>query len=84
MGLIFSVHLATIYLLIRTFSPFTYISFIFYFLFLLFRTAPGAYGSSQARGRMEATAAGLLHSHSNIRSELHLQPTPQLTATPDP
>ena len=29
-------------------------------------------------------AASLHHSHSNVGSEPHLQPTPQLTATPDP
>ena len=34
-----------------------------------------AYGSSPARGRIRAAAAGLHHSHSNTRSELHLQPT---------
>ena len=43
-----------------------------------------AYGGSQARGRIRATAAGLRQSHSNAGTELHLQPTPQLTATPDP
>ena len=32
----------------------------------------------------EATAASLRHSHSNIESEPHLQPTPQLMATLDP
>ena len=42
-----------------------------------------AYGSSQARGPIGAVAAGLHHSHSNSGSELRLQPTPQLTATPD-
>ena len=42
------------------------------------------YGSSQARGLIRAVAAGLHPSHSNARSELHLQPTPQLTAMPDP
>ena len=31
-----------------------------------------------------AVAGGLWHSHSNARSELHLQPTPQLTAMLDP
>ena len=31
-----------------------------------------AYGSSQARGQIGATAAGLHHSHSNARSEPHL------------
>ena len=42
------------------------------------------YGGSQARGQIGATAAGLYHSHSNSGSELHLPPTPQLTATLDP
>uniref|UniRef100_A0A4X1VTB9 RAS related n=1 Tax=Sus scrofa TaxID=9823 RepID=A0A4X1VTB9_PIG len=53
------------------------------FLFLnfcLFRAAPVAYGGSQARGPVRATAAGLRHSHSHARSELNLRPTPQLTA----
>ena len=43
-----------------------------------------AYGSSQARGQIGATAASLYHSHSNVGSEPCLQPTPQLTATPGP
>ena len=43
-----------------------------------------AYGRSQARGRIRATAAGLHHRHSNAGSEPHVRPTPQLTATPDP
>ena len=43
-----------------------------------------AYGGSQARGRIGAVAASLRQSHSNAESEPHLQPTPQLTATPDP
>ena len=34
----------------------------FYFIFWLFRTAPEVYGSSQARGRIGAAAAGLHHS----------------------
>ena len=50
--------------------------------FLLFRAARAAYGGSQARGRIGAVAAGLRHS--NAGSEPRLQPTPQLTATPDP
>ena len=41
-----------------------------------------AYGGSQARGQIGATAAGLCHS--NTGSEPHLRPIPQLTATPDP
>ena len=40
-----------------------------------------AYGSSQARGGIGATAASLHHSHSNAGSDLRLQPTPQLLAT---
>ena len=35
-------------------------------------------------GVHSATAAGLCHSHSHARSELHLHPTPQLGVTPDP
>ena len=42
------------------------------------------YGGSPARGLTGAPAASLHHSHSNARSELHLWPTPQFTATPDP
>ena len=62
--------------------------FFFSFLFLVFFAiswaTPTAYGGSQARGRIGAVAASLRQSHSNSGSELHLQPTPQLTATPDP
>ena len=39
--------------------------------FFLFRAAPAAYGSSGARGRIGAVAAGLHHSHSNARSLTH-------------
>ena len=35
------------------------------FVFCLFRAALMAYGSSQARGQIGATAASLRHSHSN-------------------
>ena len=45
--------------------------------------APTAYGGSQARGRIGAVATGLRQSHSSAGSEPRLQPTPQLTATPD-
>ena len=45
--------------------------------------APAAYGGSQARGPIGAVATGLRQSHSNAGSEPRLQPTPQLTATPD-
>ena len=63
-----------------------YLTFFFFclFVFLPFLgLLPRAYGGSQARGLMGAVAAGLSQSHSNAESELHLQPTPQLTATPD-
>ena len=68
---------------------------LFYFIFFLFFgfvvvvvvviswAAPAAYGGSQARGQIGAVATGLHQSHSNTGSEPRLQPTPQLTATPD-
>ena len=43
----------------------------FSFFFLLFRAAPVAPGSSQARGLIGAAAAGLHHSHSNAGSLTH-------------
>ena len=46
--------------------------------------APAAYGGSQARGPIGAVATSLRQSHSNVGSEPRLQPTPRLTATPDP
>ena len=56
--------------------------FFFLSFFFLFRVTPVAYGGSQIRGRIEAVAAGLHHSHSNAASELR-RPTPQLTEMPD-
>ena len=41
--------------------------FRFYFLLLLFSTAGAAYGGSQARGQIRATAAGLHHSSQQCR-----------------
>ena len=63
-----------------------FIFILFYLFFLLFMATPVAYGSSQARGQIGATAASSCHSysHSNTGSKLHLQPTVQLTATSDP
>ena len=56
----------------------------FFLVFLPFSwAAPAAYGGSQARGLIGAAATGLRQSHSNTGSEPHLQPTPQLMATPD-
>ena len=45
--------------------------------------APAAYGGSQARGLIGAVVPSLRQSHSNAGCEPSLQPTPQLTATPD-
>ena len=60
-------------------------SLLFNLFFLSFSTAtPTAHGGTQARVLIRATAAGLHHSHSNARSEPHLQPPPQLLATWDP
>ena len=58
--------------------------FFFFCLFAFSRAAPAAYGGSQARGQIRTTTAGLCQSHSNVGSEPHLRPIPQLTATPDP
>ena len=66
------------------------ILFLFIYFFCLFVVvvvvaiswaAPAAYGGSQARGPIGPVATGLRHS--NAGSEPRLQPTPQLTATPD-
>ena len=64
----------------RGISPF----FFFFGLFAFSRAAPVAHGGSQARGRIEAVAAGLCQSHSNTGSEPRLQPTPQLMAMLNP
>ena len=57
-----------------------YCASLFFFVFLAISWAvPAAYGGSQARGRTEAAAAGLHHSHSHARSKLRLWPTAQLT-----
>ena len=56
----------------------------FFFFFLSFRATPEAYGGSQAKGLIGTVATVLHQSHSNVGSELHLRPIPQLTATPDP
>ena len=50
------------------------------FSFSLFSAEPEAYESSQVRGRTGAAAAGPPHSPSNVRSDLHLRPTPQPAA----
>ena len=60
-----------------------FVFFVFVFFFAISWAAPAAYGGSQARGRIGAVATGLHQTHSNAGSEPCLQPTPQLTATPD-
>ena len=55
-----------------------------FFLNFFWGGAPTACGSSQARGQIVAAAAGLHHSHGNVDFKLHLWPTLQLAATPDP
>ena len=68
---------------VHTLNLFIFLSFFLSFFFpLLFRVVPAAYISSQARGRIGATAAALRQS--NAGSDLHLQSAPQLTAMPDP
>ena len=42
-----------------------FFEFIIFIIIYLFRTTPKAYGVSQARYQIRATAAGLHHSHSN-------------------
>ena len=64
---------------------FFFLSFVFFVVVVVAISwaAPAAYGGSQARGLIGAVATGLRQSHSNTGSEPRLQPTPQLTATPD-
>ena len=54
------------------------------FFFFCFLGLVPADGGSQARGPIRAVTASLHHSHSNVGSEPHLGPTPQLMAMPDP
>ena len=62
---------------------FCLLSFVVVVVVAISWAAPAAYGGSQARGPIGAVATGLRQSHSNSGSEPRLQPTPQLTATPD-
>ena len=72
------------YFVTKFYASFNLFIYLFIGLFAVFWAAPAAYGGSQARGQIGAVAASLRQSHSNAGSEPHLQPTPQLTATPDP
>ena len=51
---------------------FYFLSFFFFCLFAISWAAPTAYGGSQARGLIGATATGLRQSHSNAGSEPRL------------
>ena len=61
-----------------------YSSQVSYLFFSISWATPSGYGGSHARGLIGAVATSLHQSHSNTGSEPRLQPTPQLTATPDP
>ena len=54
------------------------------FFCVFFQGHTSSLWSSQASGPIGAVASGLRQSHSNAGCEPSLQPTPQLTATPDP
>ena len=60
---------------------FTLFYFCLLFVCLFFRASPTTNGNSWARGGIGTATAGLYHSHSNARSEPHLQPTLHFTAT---
>ena len=57
---------------------------VFYFILFILFFRPQVRHVEVPRGGIRATAASLHHSHSDTSSEQHLQPTLQLTATPDP
>ena len=57
--------------------------FCLFYWCLFFKAAPTAYGGSQAKGRIGATAPSLCHSHSSAGSHPHLLSTPQLMAVLD-
>ena len=61
-----------------------YINILSLFFSFLFRAKPTAYGGSQGRGQIRAVASNLQDNNSNAGSELHLQPTQQFMAMPDP
>ena len=64
--------------------PWSYLFIYLFIVFCPFRATPAEYGGSQARGLIGTVANGPCQSYSNTRSKLHLRPTPQLTAMPDP
>ena len=78
-----SVTCATIFFVVVVVLFFYLFLFYFIFVFCLLGASLAAYGGSQPRGLIGAVVAGLHQNHNNARSELHMQPTPQLMATPD-
>ena len=54
------------------FFSFPFFFFFFFFFFVFVGLHPTAYGGSQVRGLIRATAASLYHSHSNTGSEPYL------------
>ena len=63
---------------------FFFLSFLFLFFFFFLGLQLQHMEVPRLGGQIKAKAAGLQHSRSNVGSEPPLQPTPQLTATPDP
>ena len=73
------------HMLWRSFIYFLNVLIIFLsFFFVLLGPHPQHMEVPSSGGLIRAVAACLQHSHSNTRSEPHLQPTSQLTAMPDP
>ena len=64
--------------------PFRVFYFLYFWSFCHFQGRSRSIWSSQARGPIGAAATGLHQTHSNVGSKQRLQPTPQLTAMPDP
>ena len=68
--------LLNFYYIAHTGKLFSFLLFFFFF----WGAAPVAYGSSQARSRFRAVAAGLHHSNAGSKP---VQPMPQLIVMPD-
>ena len=60
------------------------LSLFFFLSFVLLGPHPRHMEVPRLEGPIGATTASLHHSHSNVRSEQSLRPTPRLTATSDP
>ena len=69
----FWVNFCVWYKTVVRFHPFACGNFL-NIIFFLFMATPAAHGSSQARGQIRASAAGLHHSHSNTGSKPNPHP----------